>query len=233
MGETWKALLVVLVLAGAVRAADPPLPVLEVIGPITAEVGKKCVIRVQTTAKKVTWKIPAGCDTENLDGRRLAVWALPGTYTFVAMVPYGDDVVSMDYVLTVTGPRPPPPPPPPPPDDPVLTPFQVKLQAAYRADGATLESKSKYAALWRNAAKTTVFDTGIATPGALLAELKVAVGLLGIPHGSLDKTARVVADELNPLMPKPANGTMTAEVRQGVATLFTRIATDLDAIGGK
>jgi len=120
---------VVALLSSVALAADPPPPVLEVLGPTTVEVGKKCVIKVQTTAKKVTWKIPAGCDAENLDGKRLAVWALPGTYTFVAMVPNGDDVVSIDYVLTVVGPRPPPPgpdpiPPTPPPPEPVKS-FRV------------------------------------------------------------------------------------------------------------
>src|SRR6185436_829666 len=123
------ALVVVALLSSVALAADPPPPVLEVLGPTTVEVGKKCVIKVQTTAKKVTWKIPSGCDAENLDGKRLAVWALPGTYTFVAMVPNGDDVVSIDYVLTVVGPRPPPPPDPvdpiPPPPPPPVKSFRV------------------------------------------------------------------------------------------------------------
>jgi hypothetical protein len=129
MRETWITSLVVLILAGPAYAQRLPLPepVLEVGGPTVVEVGKKCVLKAQTTAKRVTWRVPAGCDTEALDGRRLAVWALPGTYTFVAMVPSGDDVVSIDYVLTVVGPRPPPGPGPGPGPEPppVVSSFRV------------------------------------------------------------------------------------------------------------
>ena len=40
--------------------AQAQVPILEASGPTTVEVGKKTVIKVTTTAKKVTWKIPAG-----------------------------------------------------------------------------------------------------------------------------------------------------------------------------
>lgn len=114
-----------------------PPPVLEVAGPTTFEAGKKAVIKVTTTAKKVSWKIPPGCDTEALDGRRLAVWANPGTYLFVAMVPVGDDVVTIDYPVTITqGPRPPPG-PGPIPDDPVVPPVVKSFRVIWVTESAT------------------------------------------------------------------------------------------------
>lgn len=82
---------------------------------VTVRVGQQCVVTVTTNAKKVTWKTPPGIDALPLDGKRLAVWALEGTYRLTAMVPSGDDVLSTEIILTVTGPRPPPAPPEPTP----------------------------------------------------------------------------------------------------------------------
>lgn len=98
-------------------AADPvpPATTLDLGQPVTVPVGKKCVLEATTSAKKVTWKVPAGCDAMPLDGKRLAVWANPGTYVFTAMVPSGEDVVSKELVLTVVGAQPPPIPPEPGP----------------------------------------------------------------------------------------------------------------------
>lgn len=107
--------LFVLFLGLNAKATDPPTSKseqftvsLELGKPMTVELGKKCIIRAETSAKKVTWDIPQGVDTVPLDGKSLAVWATPGTYTFRAMVPSGDDVVSKEQILTVVGPRPPP-----------------------------------------------------------------------------------------------------------------------------
>lgn len=135
----------------AAPAADSPIRVpdapavqsvtIELGGPVTVELGKKCVLTAETTAKKVTWKVPAGADAIPLDGKRLAVWAPPGTYTFVAMAPSGDDVVSQEVVLTVTGARPPP--------SPVDT-LAKAAQAAYDADPSPTKSLDK-------AAMTAVF----------------------------------------------------------------------------
>lgn len=125
MREVWSIILFALPVACAAPADTPePAPqprsdvLLDAGPPVTVEQGRKCILTVQTTAKKVTWGIPPGCDTLPLDGKRLAVWALPGTYTFRVMVPSGDDVISTELVLTVTGPRPPPIPPDPKPPEP-------------------------------------------------------------------------------------------------------------------
>jgi len=93
--------------------------------PITVEVGKKCILTIETTAKKVTWRAPLGPDTLAIDGKRLAVWATEGVYKFIAQVPSGDDVLSTEVILTVTGPRPPPGPPPDPGPAPPVPPQPV------------------------------------------------------------------------------------------------------------
>lgn len=121
----------------------------------------------------------------------------------------------------------PQPPPDVKPDDPALTPFQQKLKDAITSDAATPNQVATYAALYRNAAKTTVFDAGLATGEALLKELQTAVKLLGLPPGSLSRTARAVADELNANITKA--GILDPDSRKNIASLFTRISADLEA----
>lgn len=106
------------------KPADP-LVTLTAGKSVTVDLGKKCIVTADTTAKKVTWKVPAEVEFIALDGKKIACWALPGTYTLTAMVPSGDDVLSTEIILTVTGSRPPPPP---------VDELQKSLQAAYDAD---------------------------------------------------------------------------------------------------
>lgn len=128
-----------LLLLLAFAVADPPEPpippippgtTLELGQPITVPLGKKCILTAETSAKKVTWVVPIGADAMPLDGRRLAVWATPGTYTFTAMVPSGDDVISKEIVLTVVGAIPPPIPIPVPVVDPLIAPAQEAFRNA-------------------------------------------------------------------------------------------------------
>jgi hypothetical protein len=133
MRAVYSILLFTSAVACAAPASDPtpeppPGVLLELAPSVSVEVGRKCVLTATTTAKKVTWSVPPGADAMPLDGRRLAVWAPPGTYVFRAMVPNGDDVVATETVLTVTGPRPPPGPNPPEPIPPTpqpVTSFRV------------------------------------------------------------------------------------------------------------
>lgn len=123
------------------------------------------------------------------------------------------------------------PPVTPPVVPPVaLTPFQTKLKAAIGEDGCPPADVAKYAALFRNAATIMVNDQTLKTGGDLLKEMQTAVKGLGIPAGSMNKTARCVADELDQFISKP--GALDATSRANIATLFTRIAGDLILTGG-
>lgn len=112
----------------------------------------------------------------------------------------------------------------------VLTPFQTKLKAAIAADGCPPADVAKYAALYRNAATTMVLDETLKTGSDLLKEMQTAVKGLGIPAGSMPKTARCVADELDQFISKP--GALDKTSRANIADLFTRIAGDLILTGG-
>lgn len=113
------SLIFLLLISGIGFTADPMVPkvpdaVKLVPGKaMSSLIGKKCIVKVETTAKKVTWKIPSGIDAVSV-GNDLHVWATEGVYTLTAQVPSGDDVLSTDVVLTVIGPRPPPTPADPP-----------------------------------------------------------------------------------------------------------------------
>lgn len=130
-----------------------------------------------------------------------------------------------------TGPIPPPVVPPAPVDPtpvPVLTPFQVKVQAAFAKDTATKAQVAKYAALYRVAATTTVMDTGITTNAAFAAEMALASKNLGLPPGCLANTARAVADELN--LTDAKFGTLDAAARAVIQASFLKAADALDLV---
>lgn len=117
--------------------------------PVTADVGKKCVVTVKTSAKKVTWRFPAGVDAIPLtaDGKSLGVWALPGSYSLTALAPNGEDVVLADVTVTITGSVGPPTP---------ASTLNADVKAAYLSDstdGVTKASlASKLAKLYRASA---------------------------------------------------------------------------------
>lgn len=148
------------------KAADVQKVTIEAVQPVTAEVGKKCIVTVKTTAKKVTWKFPASVDTAPLtaDGKSLAVWAMPGSYTLTAHVPSGDDVVLADVVVTITGNIVP------------MTGLNADVKAAYDADKSTNKAilAGKLASLYRAAGTVTVKDTSVKTYYDLFTDVSTA-----------------------------------------------------------
>jgi hypothetical protein len=150
-----------------------------------------------------------------------------GRYKFRAVGSLNDEHATADFVVVVGDA--PPPVDPIGPDKP-LTPFQAKLQAAVKADGAPAEAVRKYAALYKLAAATTVRDASLLTTGGLLTEMRQAVKSLGLPAGSLDKTARVVADELNAVLPTAANATLDTATRDKIAVAFLAVAAALEGV---
>jgi hypothetical protein len=223
----------ILLLASAVACSAPasdPTPepppgvLLELAPSVSVEVGRKCVLTATTTAKKVTWSVPPGADAMPLDGRRLAVWAPPGTYTFRAMVPNGDDVVATETVLTVTGPRPPPIPPVPPVVDPLI----AVLQAAYDVDPSPTKSADKVAL-------TAVFRVLAETASA--PEVVTAKQLFDLTSNSITnrigdrlKTVRAACGtELGKVLPATPSVALTQQNRDDYKKQTTRFA---DILGG-
>lgn len=183
--------------------------------PVTAAIGTKCIVTVETTAKKVTWRMPAGVEYVSLNGKQAAVWALPGTYTLVAQVPAGDDVLSADVVLTITGSITPP----------VIDTFLQDVQAAYTRETATDKKVNvgKLASLYRTAATQTVPDPTVKTYGDLFKDMKTASEAL-IPVTAIPDVRKVVGVRLNKTMNNPA----TAIDRVLAASEFNAVATALE-----
>ncbi len=186
---------------------------------VTAEVGKKIVLTADTAAKKVTWRIPAGCDALPLDGKRLAVWAPPGTYLFTAMAPSGDDVVSAEVVLTVTGPRP----PPPPPVDQLVT----DLQAAYtsEADPAKLKALTEIMGGVVTAAKAS----GTVTTTKQLQDKVHLATDLAVGVGKLPNTRKAIGAYLVTKLGNTSQP-MTDAVWQQAAIEYATVATALGKV---
>lgn len=228
---------------------EPPVVTLTADGDITAELGHKAIVAVKTTAKKVTWRIPAGVDTVSLDGRRLAVWAPPGTYVFHAMVPSGDDVIDADVVLTVTGPRPPPSPvdppkPPPVPVDPPAPqdPYAAALQVAYNAaamDPQRSDKLDRYAAFVAFVLKpvegTSALDTPTTTTSTALLKVLHNIRVSFLPDGAFPSVKSAIDAELLKMLAvdditKVPAFDLTPEWRARFRAFFERTAVALKAI---
>jgi hypothetical protein len=157
-------------------------------------------------------------------------------FVFAVGEPDASKVQRVKLIVGEVQPIPPPVVPPvvvPPvvPPAPVLTPFQSKLQAAYKLDAVPASSVAKYAALFKTAATVMVKDQTLNTGADLLKEMQVAVKGLGIPAGSMHNTAVAVEAELNSFISK--NGTLDQSSRDNISALFARVATDLLTAGGQ
>jgi hypothetical protein len=223
-----KALHVSLLFLSLLGAQTPPEPVapvtpLDLGAPITVPVGKKCVLKADTTAKKVTWRIPAGVDALSLNGKELAVWALPGTYTFTAMVPSGDDVVSKELVLTVVGAQPPP----------IVDTLAADIQAAFDGEPSSvlvngsprlksLDAVALAEAYRAHARALPTFATANDAANDLLTVRKAAVAER-VPSVRL-----IAGKELAKILPSAASAQLTDQMKKDAAALLNRVAVILD-----
>lgn len=212
-------LLTLALFVGVATAADPipkssdapPIITLDAGKAVTAPVGKKCVVEVKTTAKKVTWRLPEGIDSIALDGKRLAVWAVPGEYLLRAQVPNGEEVLEVDVKVTITGNV-----VTPPVDDTLKN-----LQAAYNSEPAVTraDDKAKLIAVYRVAA-------------AGLGDLKTAGEVFTVIHNTtesriadrLTKVRGVLNAEFDSFMPKPATTVLTAAQKAQAKSILTNYA---------
>ncbi len=190
--------------------------------PVTAESGAELITWDSTPGLSIVTHVNGAPDPAQKSVNIHA--SKDGEYALTASIPNGKGT-RVSICLVTIGPRPPPPLPP------VLT-FQDKLQAAFEADkansDATLDQTSKLAALYRVAATTTVQDATLKTTADLLAEMQRAAKNLGIPPGSLDRTARVISDELNKTF--STNSPLTPALRTQIAQAFTAVNVALEKL---
>ena len=191
----------------------------------TVSIGKTTVLIYPTTNRTDSKGVPIPFTEKDFGQITFDIQAKNPPVVPPVVPPVTPPVVPPVVVPPVTPPVTPPVVPPV-----VLTPFQTKLKAAIAADECPPADVAKYAALYRNAAKTMVKDATLKTGADLLKEMQTAVKGLGIPPGSMPKTARCVADELDQFISKP--GTLDDTSRTNISTLFTRIADDLILTGG-
>ena len=213
----------------AQQPPQPASPLKLIPEKLSIDSGRLTIIRVETTAKKVTWDLPVGFDTDANDGgKKLIIVAIPtlpaGTYTIKAWAAIADEVVGSTCLITITGA--PSPPIPPQPVDPLI----ADLQRLYAADANPAKAVLivKLAAIWRvgsDAAK----NPNIATPSALLASLTSAVGSQ-MAANDLGLIRDRIGAELNKIIPADRDAPLTAEFRQRASDTFARIATALETI---
>ncbi len=234
------ALFLALIQTPSTPQPTPPeaKPTVKITSPtLTGSPGQLITVTAQTSADTITWLGSEGvvfAHPYSVDGTAQTLAAKTmycyvsledaqrlGTHFSVwATIPNGKLVVGDRATLDLG------PPPPPPPPQPAT--FQDNLQAAFIADHATLDQTSKLAALYRVAATTTVQDATLKSTADLLAEMQRAVKNLGLPPGSLNNVARVIADELNKTL--AANQPLTPALRTQIAKSFTAVNAALELL---
>lgn len=212
--------------------------------------GQFVTIQADTQGKVVRWvSLDAGLNmfpSELLRDSRYAVVtaAANGRYRLLAYTAAGDEP-SAPAVITVVisggpnppvppippGPNPPNPPPDPPnPPSPPVDAFTQDIMRLYASDAAPERAmyRDQLAALYRQAAQTTVNDTRLSTAGELLATLKEASGK-ALPANALRFVRERIAEELNRSLPLKADAPLDASIRGNAALVFTRMSRALEA----
>lgn len=222
------------------RVPAPTDPSVTIPATLTAHPGRMLQISATTTGKTIKWVCAsqdADCIAIRDDGSK-AIFASPtaGVYLVFAWTALGD-VPSDASVCVITVGTPPPPnpippgptPPNPTPPNPV-DPLTVSLQTAFaaEADPSKVAQVGIYAALFRNAATTTVPDITLKTTGDLKGVLVTARKAL-LPDTAIPKIRRVVADEMDTVLGTDPNTALDAATRSKCAAEFNHIAT---ALGG-
>lgn len=214
-------------------AVEPPV---EIAAPAAPSKYGKLILTAKTKAKAVTWRVPAGVDTDPpaaADGSvvldaagRLAVWAAPGAYTFTAMVCVDGVIAYAEKSVQVGATPPGPPPGPPPANDKLRLDIFALLTAETGADKAA--NVKALASLYRSAAaiagKRETIDTA--------QQLQDAVRLTAsstLPSTEVLKAIRVrVADALHEALPNLA-AQLTDADRLKAADIYARAAAALES----
>lgn len=207
--------------------------------------GQFITIQADTQGKVVRWvAIDGGLSlfpSELLRDSRYAVVtaAANGRYRLLAYTAAGDEPSAPAVCVVVIGggpspptppgPTPPPNPPTPPPDPPVDA-FTQDIMRLYASDASPDKAmyRDQLAAIYRQAAQTTVNDTRLSTAGELLATMQEA-SKKALPANALRFIREKIAEELNKSLPVKADEALTSAIRGNAAIVFTRMARALEA----
>lgn len=243
----WNLLAMALVMLAApfVAAVEIRLPV-EVPG----APGQFITVQAQTEGKVVRWvPLDGGLNlfpSELLRDSRYAVVtaAVNGRYRLLAYTAQGDEPSqpAVTVVVITGGPMPPgpvppgpiPPGPTPPGPDPGPGPspdaFTADMQRLYAADAAPDKAKARdsLAALYRQAAQTTVGDQRLTTVGDLFSALKQAADSVVAPN-ALRFVRERIGEEFSKTLPLKPDAVLDPATRSNAAVAFTRAARALEA----
>lgn len=210
----------------------PAPPALKVPVEVKAPAATIAEVRAETTGKVVVWVVlTPGLSVRSIDSGRVLLFSGPaGRYECLAYTALGDVPSEPARCAIVIGDAPGPGPKPPKPPDPPPDPLRAKLKFAFDTDPAPLELKRDQArdlaALYRAAAKLAE-DPAVTTAGELLRRVRDAAGTLVGPD-ALREVRRVVGNELSSLL--PTDSALTNDGRAATATLFRKLATNLEEL---
>lgn len=226
--------LLVLLLVASSAWAELKLP----SDPIRIQANTGAVIRVETDADQLAWKVPAGvwADPDSLKTKRLVCTAGPGTYTITLVACTGDEGIVFKDITLIVGPPDPIPVPPPPVDDTL----RDKFIAAFALDAGTRAEKvgwrtSLWAVYMAQADRIAAYPDST-TFAAALADLQAAVkGELkdtspNPPEWKLYNLRRAIAAEVQAVMGDDGDAKLDAATKMKAKTLFLRIGKALEGI---
>ncbi len=210
--------------------APPPPDIAFVQDSYTVEAGEPVDLEVLTKAGKVKYIWPDGLRHRSQGDKAAVAWSIKeGTYkvgVYAALAK--DNATDVAWTAVVVG-KPVPPSPPGPSD-----PFFVTLKAAYDQETAADKASqaAQLAALYQQAAATTVNDQSIKTTGDFLARFHAAVvSLMGDkPNGQLIKVRTAIGAELAKTLPVNPAQAMDGPTRQIITTEYNRMANDLGGL---
>lgn len=215
-----KAFFLSLLIANAIAAQEPPAG-LKVPPTAKAEPGRMCVIRVETQAKKVYWRVPADVDHRICgDGKELIIVSpKAGRFLLLCIVAIAETPIVGECELVIE------PVAPPTPEDL----FKADLRQLVASEkGPDAEKNLKQLAIiYAEAAKLTKQN-----PPSTVAQLfesvrKTAASLL--PDDALTAIRKRATDEFARAIPGSVDIALTDALRASLADVFNRAA---DAIGG-
>ena len=206
---------------GPAPPADLSLP-----ATVTTDVGKPVMIEAATSGKIVKWHAWDRVGLVSAGDKK--TWAhsdKAGVYKVYAYTAVGNMPTDMVFTtVTVGTPAPVPPGPDPTPPGPT-DPLWATLKAAFDSE-ANKSQAAQLAAIYRQAGPTLAVAK---TQGDLIATLHAGADSY-VGKGTLPKTRRVLADELNAKVPATTTGPLTDALRQQYTAQFSRFAGLLEGL---